>query len=113
MIHPVSNRSALPSAGGLPPALSLNSEPQTLNPSSGKNTPELHKAFTDFVGQTFFGEMLKQMRSTVHKSEWMHGGMGEDVFQTQLDQVLVERISDASATNFTEPMFDLLMARRS
>jgi len=76
------------------------------------DTPELRTAFNDFVGQTFFGELIKQMRASVDKPAFFHGGMGEDVFQSQLDQILVERISDASAATFSDPMYQLLMARR-
>jgi len=94
--------------------LPLASSPQAPAPSSsGPDTPELKKAFTDFVGQSFFGELLKQMRATVGKPAYMHGGFGEDVFQSQLDQVLVERISDASAATFSDPMYQLMLARRA
>lgn len=79
---------------------------------TGHDTPELRTAFNDFVGQTFFGELLKQMRATVDQPAFFHGGVGEDVFQSQLDQILVERISDASAASFADPMYQLLMARR-
>jgi peptidoglycan hydrolase FlgJ len=79
----------------------------------GRDTPELREAFTDFVGQTFFGELVKQMRATVHNSEFFHGGMGEDIFQTQLDQIMVERMSKTSAKSFSDPMYELLMAPRS
>jgi hypothetical protein len=72
----------------------------------------MKEAFTDFVGQTFFGELLKQMRATVNKPAYFHGGLGEDIFQSQLDQILVERISESSAATFSEPMYQLLMARR-
>jgi len=79
----------------------------------GRDTPELKKAFTDFAGQTFFGELVKQMRATLHKPAFFHGGMGEDIFQTQLDQIMVERMSETNAKSFTDPMYELLMARRS
>src|SRR5437764_10196651 len=79
----------------------------------GRDTPELREAFSDFVGQTFFGEMMKQMRQTLHKPAFFHGGMGEDIFQSQLDQIMVERMSDTSANKLSEPMYELLMARRS
>ena len=79
---------------------------------AGAGSPALQEAFNDFVGQTFFGTLLKQMRETVKKPAYMHGGMGEDVFQSQLDQVLVERISESSASTFTDPMYQLLIARR-
>ena len=77
------------------------------------DTPELHKTFNDFVGQTFFGELVKQMRATLKKPAFFHGGMGEDIFQAQLDQILVERISETSAKTFSDPMYQLLMAPRS
>jgi flagellar protein FlgJ len=80
---------------------------------SGHDTPELKQAFTDFVGQTFFGEMMKQMRATLDKPAFFHGGMGEDIFQSQLDQIMVERISDTSAAKISDPMYHLLMAPRS
>ena len=79
----------------------------------GHDTPELKEAFTDFVGQTFFGELLKQMRATLDKPAFFHGGMGEDIFQSQLDQVLVERMTETSAKTFSDPMYQLLMAPRS
>ena len=79
----------------------------------GHDTPELKKAFNDFVGQTFFGELLKQMRATLDKPAFFHGGMGEDIFQSQLDQVLVEKMTESSAKSFSDPMYQLLMAPRS
>ena len=98
-------------AGG---AFPLTPGPQPPVPSApgGPNRPELKEAFTDFVGQTFFGELMKQMRATVGKPAYMHGGFGEDVFQSQLDQVLVERISDTTVSTFSDPMYELMLARR-
>ena len=96
----------------LPDPLAPGSRSLAPNASGGPDKPELHKAFTDFVGQTFFGELLKQMRASVGKPAYLHGGMGEDIFQSQLDQVLVERITDASAATFSDPMYHLLTARR-
>jgi flagellar protein FlgJ len=103
---------------------SATTAPFTLTPSpgpkgplaarhSGHDTPELKQAFTDFVGQTFFGEMMKQMRATLDKPAFFHGGMGEDIFQSQLDQIMVERISENSASKISDPMYHLLMAPRS
>src|SRR5438477_1656623 len=95
--------------------LSRLPSPDSRHPAvrSGHDTPELHKAFTDFVGQTFFGELVKQMRATVDKPAFFHGGMGEDIFQSQLDQIMVERMSETSAQSFSDPMYQLFMAPRS
>lgn len=71
------------------------------------------EAFQDFVGQTLFGQMLQSMRSTVGKPAYFHGGRGEEVFQKQLDQLLVEKISDASASKVADPMYDLFTLQRS
>ncbi len=77
-----------------------------------KDDTELRKAFQDFVGQTFFGQMLSAMRKTVDKPAYLHGGRTEEVFQAQLDQVLSEKLSDASAETFSGPMYDLFKLQR-
>lgn len=74
--------------------------------------PALRKAFDDFVGQTFFQQMLASMRKTVGKPAYLHGGHAEEVFQGQLDQALAEKMSDASADSFTGPMYDLFTLPR-
>ena len=78
-------------------------------PAANTGSPELREAFNDFVGQTFYGLMLKSMRSTVGEPAYFHGGRMEEVFQGQLDQVLAEHLSDASASTFTDPMYELFM----
>lgn len=66
---------------------------------------QLKDAYTDFVGKTFFGQMMKAMRSTVGKPAYFHGGRGEEVFRSQLDQQMADHMSEASADQITEPMF--------
>lgn len=73
---------------------------------------ELREAFQDFVGQTFFSEMLKALRSTEQPSAYFHGGRAEEIFQGQLDQVLTEKLSEASADRFADPMFQLFQMGR-
>ena len=74
---------------------------------------ELKEAFTDFVGQTLFGSMLASMRKTVGKPAYMHGGRTEEVFQQQMDQLIVEDITKASADSLAGPMYDLFTMQRS
>ena len=76
-------------------------------------SPELREAFTQFVGETFYSQMLGAMRSTVQKPAYFHGGRGEEVFQGQLDQVLAEEMTEATAERFAGPMFDLFMLGRA
>jgi hypothetical protein len=77
------------------------------SPAAAPPAPQLREAFDDFVGQTFYGQMLSAMRSTVRPAAYLHGGHAEKVFQSQLDQVLAEKMADASAEQLTQPMFDL------
>jgi flagellar protein FlgJ len=93
--------------------LSASPQPPAGASRGGRDTPELREAFNDFVGQTFFGELVKQMRATLHKPAFFHGGMGEDIFQSQLDQRMVEQMSKTSAKTFSDPMYELMMAPRS
>ena len=73
---------------------------------------EVREAFNDFVGQTFFSQMLSSMRETVGKPAYFHGGRAEEVFQGQLDAMMSEHLSDASAKQFADPMFELFMLQR-
>lgn len=84
--------------------------------SSAANGAKLAKdkktreAFDAFVGQTFYGQMLKALRSTVDKPAYFHGGRAEEVFQTQLDQMLAENMSKNNAHTFTGAMFEQFKA---
>ncbi|PHS03749.1 MAG: hypothetical protein COA78_17385 [Blastopirellula sp.] len=69
-------------------------------------TGELREKFDEFVGQTLFGQMLKSMRSTQDKPAYFHGGRGEEVFQSELDHLLVQEMTKASAKEITGPMFE-------
>src|SRR5688500_10077305 len=97
------------SATQLPSALAQGATPG----KSASEQHELREVFDDFVGQTFYGQMLSAMRKTVDKPAYFHGGHAEEVFQAQLDQTLAERLADATAEQFTGPMFELFnMSRR-
>lgn len=82
-----------------------------IQPKAGKED-ELQKSFQDFVGQTFFGQMIASMRSTQEDVPYFNGGRAEKIFQGQLDQVLSEELSNSSASTFSDPMFKLFQLHR-
>ncbi len=88
------------------PATDANDSLRSLSAGSTRSREELHEAFTNFVGQTFYGQMIKAMRSTVGKPAYFHGGQGEEIFRGQLDQVIAEQLTDATAAQFADPMFE-------
>ena len=73
---------------------------------------ELQEKFRQFVGNTLYGQMLKSMRNTVGKPAYMHGGRTEEVFQQQLDQIMVEDLTKKSAATIADPMFELFNNQR-
>ncbi|MEX2175637.1 MAG: rod-binding protein [Pirellulaceae bacterium] len=98
-------------------ALTLPLSPQPPAPSPESRAPspesaEVRAAFNDFVGQTFFTQLLTEMRKTVEKPAYFHGGQTEEVFQAQMDQLLSEELTEASAEQFSGPMFELFLLRR-
>lgn len=74
---------------------------------------ELRKAFDQFIGEVFYGQLMKAMRSTQQKPAYFHGGRGEELFQEQLDQTLVEHMTEAQRPSFTDSMFELFQLGRS
>lgn len=80
--------------------------------SGAGDQTELRRVFNQFVGETFYQQMLGALRRTVDKPAYFHGGRAEEVFQGQLDQVLSERMTEATADEFTGPMFELFMLTR-
>lgn len=48
---------------------------------------KIHKKLWDTCVETeslFVGKMLKEMKKTVPKNEWLHGGQAEDIFEDML-----------------------------
>ena len=88
-------------------AAAVNATP--LNAASS----ELRETFDTFVGETFYGQMMSSMRSSVGKPAYFHGGRAEEIFQGQLDQIMATEMTKASAQSFTGPMFELFSLSRS
>ena len=57
---------------------------------------EVRAAFQKAMGDTFYRQLLKTMRDSTSKAAYMHGGQAEDIFQAQLDEILIERMSEAN-----------------
>jgi Rod binding domain-containing protein len=96
----------LPARGISKPANAvLETSPKAAS-TAGRDVKELRETFAQFVGETFFGQMMKSMRAMTGKPAYFHGGRAEEAFQGQLDQKLAEQLTEASAHRFAEPMFE-------
>ena len=99
-----------------PPAAAMKGPASVLTSKGGAKDAkpdELKDAFGDFVGNTFYGQLIASMRKTVDKPAYFHGGRGEEVFQGQLDQMLAEKLSDSTQEQFAGPMYELFMLKRA
>ena len=108
--------SAITSLPFQPPAAAVKGPASALTSkgaAKSEKPEELKNAFGDFVGNTFYGQLIASMRKTVDKPAYFHGGRGEEVFQGQLDQMLAEKLSDATQEQFAGPMFKLFMLGRA
>ncbi len=74
-----------------------------------EKTEKLRSWFNKAIGETFFGQMIKEMRKSLDTPAYFHGGRGEEVFQQQLDQIFAEHMTEATGDRVTQPMFDLFM----
>ena len=71
------------------------------------------QAFDRFIGTTFYGQMLAAMQKTVGKPAYFHGGQAEEMFRSQLNQVLAEKLAESTPDQFSGPMFELFSLNRS
>jgi len=98
--------SAIPPAGiGGSAALPAGIGGSAALPADVAAAKEVRRAFDQFVGEAFFAQMIKAMRTSVGKPAYFHGGRAEEVFQGQLDERLAHELSNASAKQLTDPMF--------
>ncbi len=56
-------------------------------------TDVLRQRFQESIAGTFYRTMIKSMRSGIEKSPYFHGGQGEEIFQSQMDDQLSETMA--------------------
>jgi Rod binding domain-containing protein len=66
---------------------------------------ELKSTFQQAVAGMMFGQMLKSLRATVGKPAYIHGGQAEEMFQSQLDQQLVEKFTQTDGSPFIGELY--------
>lgn len=71
---------------------------------------KLREEFSKSVGEVFYTQMLKAMRQTVGKAAYLHGGQAEDMFESQLDQVLAEKMAARDGDRLTSELFERFAA---
>ncbi len=72
----------------------------------------LKKACKDFEA-VFTYQILKSMRSTVEKCDLFHGGQGEEIYESLLDQELSKKIAGGGSNSLSEFLYQQLKGKDS
>ena len=72
--------------------------------SPGVASPQTQEAFASFVGNVFFTQMMKSLRSTSQPTAYIGGSQGEKTFQSQLDQHLAAQMADEHGGRLAKSM---------
>jgi len=77
---------------------------EALAPNRAKGDT-LRKQVGEFVGNVFYGTLMKQMQASKLKGKYLHGGRGEEVFKGQLHMELAKRMGQAAGDPIAESMY--------
>ena len=74
--------------------------------SPGERHAQLTEQTQKWVAQTFYGQMLKQMRDSPFKSKLFDGGRGGEAFQEMADQHLAESMASGTGHKLVDAIVD-------
>ena len=77
-----------------------------------KKDKDLRKACKEFES-LFTYELLKSMRKTVEKCDLFHGGEGEEIYESMLDQELSKKMGGYGVNSLSEMLYEQLSSRNS
>lgn len=97
-----------PTPTGMPlvaPPESFQFDPKAVSSDQLKEAPEdAAQAMQQFVGETFYGMLLKQMRNTVMASDLFGNSSAKQMFESQLDQTLVQELATHHSEFLSRPI---------
>jgi Rod binding domain-containing protein len=65
-----------------------------------------------WVAQTFYGEMLKEMRKSPFRSEEFEGGRGGEAFEEMFDQRVADHMSQAAGSKLVNSIVDRIESKK-
>ena len=75
--------------------------------SSGRNDPQLRKACSE-LESLFITYLLKEMRATIPKSEFLNGGKAEEIYTSMLDSQMARELSAKGGIGLSSVLLDQL-----
>jgi Rod binding domain-containing protein len=83
------------------------------DPAIESGNDETREAFDKFVGGTFYRQMLSEMQKSVGKPAFFHGGQAEEMFRSELNSQLADKMAESSGKELTGSMYELFQLQRS
>ncbi|MBN2560367.1 MAG: hypothetical protein JXQ75_05495 [Phycisphaerae bacterium] len=80
-------------------------------PASAAEDRLLRQRVGEFVGDVFYGTLIRQMQASKLKGEYFHGGRGEEVFQAQLGMELAQRMGRAIDDPIANRIYEAMSRR--
>jgi len=80
-------------------------------PQGNAREKEVRQLVQKLLGQTFFGPIMKQMRSSPWKDPVMSGGRGGEAFQNMMDQKMVEQMGKSIGGPMVDAMTNQILGR--
>lgn len=94
----------------LPSAVASNGAAWSPAPAKKPKTLD-RQAVGEFVGNAFYGTLLKQIQEARIKGPFGHGGRGEEVFNGQLTLELAKRMGQAQNNPLTDRIYKAIAKR--
>jgi peptidoglycan hydrolase FlgJ len=73
--------------------------------SSGRNDPQLRKACSE-LESLFMAYLLKEMRATIPKSDFLNGGRAEEIYTSMLDSEMARELSSKGGIGLSSVLLD-------
>lgn len=93
-------------------ALSADPTLKPLQATTAGEKAEVQEKFQEFMAGTFYSQMVKSMRAGQGKPAYFHGGQAEEIFQSQMDQIVSMNLAKSHGAEFSEPLFRAYMHQR-
>jgi Rod binding domain-containing protein len=81
--------------------------------SGDEKHDELVKQTEKWVSQTFYGELMKQMRNSPFKSKMFSGGRGGEAFGEMFDQKLADKMAKGSGHKLVDAIVSRIEAKKA
>ncbi|TWT37925.1 Rod binding protein [Posidoniimonas corsicana] len=111
MSTPIATPTSIHATQGRAPLQAATQAPPTAEQVA--DAKQVREGFGEFVGKTFYGQLLKSMRQTVGKPAYFDGGRAEEVFRSQLDQTIADRLAENEGSGLAEGMFQQQFPREA